>query len=208
MGWCAFAGVCAGLVQRHRDQSLRTCPHPAGSRRSFLRVAVAVGRHVDDQIDMEIRSAVQNRLGVLRDLHVQLFYRGGVLVVDRVKIAGSQAPAASHALVVINARLLLRERDRAVCAVLCTDSAPHACVAVHGRFAAVVLLHLAGPAAAAHADILEGSSESGRLMALEVVQADEDVPRPSPRGRSWPPSPARRPPPARPRRPSPSGRPL
>ena len=41
--------------------------------------------------------------------------------------------------------------------------------------AGVVLLHLAGAAAAAHADVLETSAEARRLVTLEVRQGDEDV---------------------------------
>ena len=43
------------------------------------------------------------------------------------------------------------------------------------RMPLVVLLHLAGPASAAHSDILDRSAESGQLMALEMCQRDEDI---------------------------------
>ena len=36
-------------------------------------------------------------------------------------------------------------------------------------------IHLAGAAAAAHADVLQRAAEAGRFVALEVRQADEDV---------------------------------
>ncbi len=38
-----------------------------------------------------------------------------------------------------------------------------------------VLLHLSGPAPAAHSDILDGTAESGLLVALEVGERDEDI---------------------------------
>ena len=38
-----------------------------------------------------------------------------------------------------------------------------------------MLLHLAGPGAAAHADVLDGTPKAGRLVALEVGQADEHI---------------------------------
>ena len=38
-----------------------------------------------------------------------------------------------------------------------------------------MLLHLAGPGAAAHADVLDGSPKTGGLVALEVGQADEHI---------------------------------
>ena len=41
--------------------------------------------------------------------------------------------------------------------------------------AGVVLLHLAGPGAAAHADVLQGAAHARLLMALEVGQGDEHV---------------------------------
>ena len=41
--------------------------------------------------------------------------------------------------------------------------------------AGVMLLHLSRPAAAAHADILDGAAETGGLMALKVGQGDKHI---------------------------------
>ncbi len=38
-----------------------------------------------------------------------------------------------------------------------------------------MLHHLAGPGAAAHADVLEGTPKTGGLVALKVGQADEHI---------------------------------
>ena len=46
---------------------------------------------------------------------------------------------------------------------------------VNFRFARRMLFHLAGAAAAAHADILDGAAKARHFMALEVSQADENV---------------------------------
>ena len=41
--------------------------------------------------------------------------------------------------------------------------------------AGVVLLHFSGPAAAAHADVLQRAAEARLLVALEMAQGDEHV---------------------------------
>lgn len=43
------------------------------------------------------------------------------------------------------------------------------------RLASGVLLHLAGTAAAAHAQVLHGAAKTGLLMALKVREADHDI---------------------------------
>ena len=38
-----------------------------------------------------------------------------------------------------------------------------------------MLLHLAGPAAAAHTKVFDGAAETGGLVALEMAEADDNV---------------------------------
>ena len=43
------------------------------------------------------------------------------------------------------------------------------------RMTAVMLLHLAGPASAAHAQVFDGTAEACHLVALEMAQHDDDI---------------------------------
>ena len=139
-------------------------------------MAVAVGRDIHHQIDVESGTAVHNRLGILGDLHIQLIVGRGVLIINCIKVAGAQAAAAAHAFVVVDGCFpVLAKADRAVRAVLGTDMASAAEVMVDGRLAGIVLLHLAGPAAAAHADVLQTAAETGGLVPLEVGKGDKHI---------------------------------
>jgi hypothetical protein len=60
-------------------------------------------------------------------------------------------------------------------ALLRAAAAAAALVRIDLRLAEAVLIHLAGAAAAAHADVLQRAAEARGLVALEVGQADEHV---------------------------------
>ena len=84
--------------------------------------------------------------------------------------------AAALALFVINDRLVvLVVADGIGAALLSAAVAAAAELLLHGGLTGGVLLHLARAGAAAHADVLDGSAEAGRFVALEVGQGDEDV---------------------------------
>ena len=125
---------------------------------------------------MEAGTAVHHGLGVLRDLPVE---DGRGLVVaagDGVLGADGETAGAAHALVRVDAGLaVLAEGGGAVGADPGTGMAAHALFLLDEGLAGVVLLHLAGPAAAAHADVLETSAHAGLLMPLEVGEGDEDI---------------------------------
>ena len=170
-----IACVHAGLIQRNRVEA---CEHSdiRKDRHIVFTVAVAVRGNVDHQIDMEIRAPIQNRLGILGDFHIKFLHRGRILVVDGIKIAGSEATAASDTSAVVNGgTTVFIKRNRSVGTVLCTGPAAYTAFLIDRRFPAVVHLHLSGTGTASHSDIFEGTAKSGCLMSLEMIQRNEDV---------------------------------
>ena len=70
---------------------------------------------------------------------------------------------------------MVGDGDGVVGAVLLAEAATDAQALVHLGLTGGVHFHLARPGAAAHAQVLDGPAKARGLMALEVVQADDDV---------------------------------
>src|SRR5699024_3224944 len=169
------AGVGAGLVQGHR---VKRGEHPNIRQDGgvVLAVAVAVGADILHQADVEAGPAGADRRGILGHLAVQLLVGAAVDGVDGVKAACADAPAAALAQVVVDHGLVLGVVvDGVRAALFGAAAAAPAQLPLDGGLARGMLLHLAGPAAAAHADVLDSAAKSGGLVALEVGQADQDI---------------------------------
>ena len=67
------------------------------------------------------------------------------------------------------------KRDGAVRANLLAGTATYAVGSIDARLAGGMLLHLAGTAAASHAQVLHGAAKARLLMTLKVGEADHDV---------------------------------
>ena len=67
------------------------------------------------------------------------------------------------------------KRDGAVRADLLAGTATYAVGGIDARLTGGMLLHLAGTAAASHAQVLHGAAKAGLLMTLKVSKADHDV---------------------------------
>ena len=89
---------------------------------------------------------------------------------DGIEGAGADAPAAALAFVRMDYRLARLIVDRVGSAFLRAFPAEPAQVRIHHGLSVIVLLHLSGPASAAHPDILDCAAEAGHLMPLEVGQ--------------------------------------
>ena len=161
-----------GPVQQ--DQSLRTCRCRAGWAHRFA-MAITVGADVLHQTDVEAGTALTNRLCVFRHLAVQHLVGRIIRTGNRVKRASANATATALALIVIDHGLAIHIRNRVAAAFLGTAAASAAQIMVDLRLAVRVLSHLAGAASAAHADVLDCTAETRRLMALKVSQADEHI---------------------------------
>ena len=126
---------------------------------------------------MEVGAAVHNSLCVFSHAAVQFGNGGGRREADRVEIARAQTAAAAHAVRLVDVHLALHDvEDQAVVGAFPLAAlAAAALFFVDLRLAVVVLILLAGARAAAHADVFDRAAKAGRLMALEVGQADEHV---------------------------------
>ena len=124
---------------------------------------------------MEAGPPIDHRLGVFCDLPVQIRHRLIPVDLDGVPGTDGDAASAAHAAAVVDVGLPLRNGQGAVGADPGTHPAAHAVFMVHMGLSGVVLLHLPGPAAAAHADVFQSAAEARLLMALEVGQGDEHV---------------------------------
>ena len=152
-------------------------------------MAIAVGADIHGKRDVEARTAVDDGLGVLGDLVVEHVGRGVIVGLDAVLVARRNAASAAHAAIVVDGSHVHRasravgklaltrtvKRDGAVRADLFAGTAANAVLGRDVRLAGGMLLHLAGTAAASHAQVLHGAAKAGLLMALKVREADDDV---------------------------------
>ena len=124
---------------------------------------------------MEVGTSVQYGFGVLGNLAVE---DGGGLGIGRrdgLHRAYVNAPAAAHALGPVDAHNAVFHLGAVVGTVLGAGAAADTLFRVHFGTAFGVHLPLAGVGAAAHTQILHGTTETGFFMALEVVQGDDNI---------------------------------
>ena len=152
-------------------------------------MAIAIGADIHGKRDMEARATVDDGLGVLGDLAVEHVGRGVIAGLDAVLVACRNAATAAHAAIVVDGGHVHRagvavgklalagvvERDSVVRADLFAGTAANAVLGRDVRLAGGMLLHLAGAAAAAHAQVLHGAAKAGLLMTLKVGEADHDI---------------------------------
>ena len=172
---CIQAGVRAGLIQRHRVKGRKDADiRQDGS--IVLAVAVAVGADVLHQRNMEAGTACAYGSRVLGHFAVQHLIGAVALGIDSVKVAGTDAAAAALALGLINDGLVVCIIGDGIGAALLGAAVAAAAQALlHLRVSGGVLYHLARAGAAAHADVLESTAETGGFVALEMGQADKDI---------------------------------
>ena len=181
-------GIGAGLVDGDRVEA-REHADVVDDRRVVFGMAIAVGADIHGERDVEARTAVDDGLGVLGDLTVEHVGRGIIVGLDAVLVARRNAASAAHAAIVVDGSHVNRagvavgklaltrtvKRDGAVRANLLAGTAANTVLGRDVRLAGGMLLHLAGAAAAAHAQVLHGAAKAGLLMALKVGEADHDI---------------------------------
>ena len=181
-------GIGAGLIDSDRVEA-REHADIVNDRRVVFGVAVAVGTDVHGERDVEARTVLNNGLRVLSDLVVEYVGRGIIVGLDAVLVARRNAASAAQAAVVVDGghvhldglaarKLALAgaiERDGVVRTDLLAGTAANTVLGRDTRLAGGMLLHLAGTAAAAHAQVLHGAAKAGLLMALKVSEADHDI---------------------------------
>ena len=140
-------------------------------------MAVAQGRDIAYYRYMEAGPSVRHGLGIFGHAAVELLHGGVLGEVYGVEVARSDAASAADAVVVVDRHLLpLRiEGESVVSAFAHASAASPAAAFVDHRLAVAVLVLLPGSRAAAHAYVLQRTSESGHLVPLEVRERDEYV---------------------------------
>ena len=173
-GLCFLAEIHAGLVQGNRiERGQHTDVRK--NRRIIFRMAVAVGGNIRDQADMETGSSVADSLAVF----CYFFSQNGIcvlrIILNGVKGAGPDTSATALAEIMINIGFSCIIGNGVGTALSGTSAAASAVFLDDMGLSGIVLLHLASPASTAHADILQGSSESGGLVSLEMCQGQENI---------------------------------
>ena len=166
--------VGAGGIERHGVEG-RKHTHVRHDRHIAVVVAVAAGRHVERERDVERRPAVDDGLGILGDLAVEQLVCDRIVRVDGVHRADVDAAAAAGALILQDGALAVFDVRTVVRAVFDALAAADALVRIDDGLAGAVHLLLAGARAAAHADVLERAAESRSRVALGMRERDEDV---------------------------------
>ena len=181
-------GIGAGLVDGDRVEA-REHADIVDDRRVVFGMAIAVGADIHSQRNVEAGTILDNGLGVLGDLTVEHVGRGFIAGLDGVLVAHADAAAAAHAAIVVDSGHVHRassaagklalagaiERDSVVRADLFAGMAANAVLGRDVRLAGGMLLHLAGTAAASHAQVLHGAAKTGLLMTLKVGEANHDI---------------------------------
>ena len=168
--------VGAGLIE---SQSVDRCEHTdVGQDRGIvLGVAVAVGRDVHHDRDVELRATIHHGLRILG--HTAVEHRRGLLVLkaDGIEVTSAQAAAATYAVGVIDLHLACChvKLQSAIGALRLTELTAATHLLVDLGLATAMLLGLTRARAATHTDILDCTAEARHLVALEVAQTDEDV---------------------------------
>lgn len=169
-----FAEVYAGLVKGYGVEGGQH-PDVRKNRGVILRMTVAIRRDIGYEADVEARSAVAYRLGIFSHLSAELLVGVPVHVLYGVEWTGAYAAAAAFAEFRIDVSLAGVVGNGVRAAFPGAALAKPAFVLMNDGLSAVVLMHLAGPGTAAHADIFYSPSEACGFMTLEVRERNEDV---------------------------------
>ena len=135
--------VGAGGIERHGIER-REHTHVRHDRHIAVVVAVAAGRHVECERDVERRTPVDDRLGILGDLAVEQLVCDRIVRVDGVHRADVDAAAAAGALILQDGALAVFDVRTVVRAVFDALAAADALVGIDDRLAGAVHLLLAG----------------------------------------------------------------
>lgn len=170
------AGIRTGLVERHR---VKRGEHAdiRQDRGVVFTVAVAVGRDVHYQRDVERRPPIDDRLGVFGHAAVELVDGGAVRKGDRIKIACAEAAPAAHAVGGIHGHFVRAGivGKAAVCTFPFAPAAAAAALRVNLRLPVGVLFLLSGAGAATHPDVFDRTAKSSHFMPLEMGQTDKHI---------------------------------
>lgn len=171
---CVYHHIGTSLVERYWIE--RGCDTQVWYDGCVIVVpAVALGRDVYDEADVEIWLAFQDRFRVFVNLVVQVL--GGVPIGhdSGLMLAKRYALAATYALGVVYLGLAIVQMDGIVCAMLHADVTANAVVGVDFGLGSTVQLQFTAHTGTTHTQVLQCTSKACLLMAFEVVHTDYDV---------------------------------
>ena len=166
--------IGAGLVDSHH---IRGAQHAdiRNDGHIVFRMAVAVGRNVHDEADVELRLAIDDSCRVFRHLFAEGSSRLPGNRRNGIGRTQCQTTAAAQAFIGINGALPVFNAGSSVSADVHAASAANAFIRIDSHLAVAVLFHLTGPAAAAHADIFNSPAKAGHFMSFKMVQGNNDI---------------------------------
>lgn len=167
--------ICTCLVQCNRV--CRSQNAEVGHDGGIVVVpAVAFGRYVHDEADVEMGLAHNDSEGIFRNLVVQAL--GGIFGSHHgtVVLAEGYALSATYAFGVVYFCLAAGiEVHSVVCAVLHADVAAYAAFYVNLGLRGAMQFQLSAYAGTSHAQILQGAAKTGLFVPLEVVHTDYNI---------------------------------
>ena len=170
------AGIHTGLIQRQRIEGGE---HTDIGQDGYiiLPVAVTVRRHIHHQRNMEIGSAVHDRLRILCHTAVEILCCRITTAMDCVEVTGTDTASTAQAFVMINMHLMgsLVVYQSLIGTFSHASFAATAQILIDLRFALSVLFHFTGSGSAAHTDIFDSTAEARRFMPLEMIQGNKHI---------------------------------
>ena len=173
-GWCLVHRIHTGSVQRYRVKRGKESDIRDNGD-IILAMAITVWGDVDDEIDMETVLVLANRLGIFRYLATQHVVGIPVRIADCILGADGKATAATYTVVQVDSALVIADLGPLVGADAFTGATADTKVLVHFGLAVTMLLHLACTGTSSHPKVLQRSSETRALMALEVGQGNDHI---------------------------------
>ena len=139
-------------------------------------MAGAVGGNLVHHVDVEIGPTLYYRLGEFGDLAVQSLIAGAAFVFNGMEVTGTDTTTAAHTEIVIYPGFFIDVKQNSILVTefgTALTAGTH--ILINRGLTIVVHDHLAAPAAASHAEIFERPAEPGILVALKVIQGDNNV---------------------------------
>lgn len=167
--------IRAGLVESHgigRSQDAQV-----GDDGGVVVVpAVALGRYVHHEADVEVGLVLEHGLGIFGYLVVHVLRRVPATNNGTVVLAQGDALSAAHALRVVNLGFAVGVQvDGVVGTVLHANVAADAVRRVNLRLGGGVQFQFAGNSGGSHAQVLQCAAEACLFVSFEVSHADDDV---------------------------------
>jgi hypothetical protein len=172
-GFDSHVGTC--LVESYRVEGGKYA-EVGDYRRVVVIPAVTFGGDVHDEVDVEVRFAVDYGFGVFRYFAVKAF--GGIAFSHHCTfvLAEGYALSAAYAFVVVDGCFTVAsDVYGVVCAVFFAYPASGALVAVYEWLGRGVQFQFPTYACRAHAQVFQSASKAALFVSLEVVHADYDV---------------------------------